>query len=109
MMTWEFPEGTEGKKRAAFWMKCVPYGAPTIRGRLARNCIIPDSARIQHAGIVNLRLEAGTQAAIQRGSYELLLRLEPGKRNVIAVTEPVLPWKKKFLEAGDFGRASGSI
>ena len=84
-------------------------GAPTYTGAVGAKLYYPDSARIQHAGIVNLRLEAGTQAAIQRGSYELLLRLEPGKRNVIAVTEPVLPWKKKFLEAGDFGRASGSI
>lgn len=98
----EFPEGTEGKTGSLLDEMCRMARRP-YTGAVGAKLYYPDSARIQHAGIVNLRLGPVHKLQFKEDRMNYYYGWNRGKRNVIAVTGACLAVeKKKFLEAGGF-------
>lgn len=81
-----------------YHMACMPY-----MGAAGAKLYYPDSAKIQHAGIVNLRLGPVHKLQFKEDNISYYYGWNRKRRNVIAVTGACMAVeKKKFWEAGGF-------
>lgn len=103
----EIPEGisegsTQGEDENLFAQLCRMAGR-SYTGAVGIKLYYPDSVRIQHAGIVNLKLGPVHKLQFKDDRIAYYYGWNRGKRNVMAVTGACLAVeKKKFLEAGGF-------
>lgn len=98
----EIPEGKD-RKMGSFFRELCDMARRPYTGAVGVKLYYPDSVRIQHAGIVNLRLGPVHKLQFKEDHIGYYYGWNRGKRNVIAVTGACLAVeKKKFLEAGGF-------
>lgn len=98
----EIPGGADREAGSLLDEMCRMVRRP-YTGAVGVKLYYPDSARIQHAGIVNLKLGPVHKLQFKEDHISYYYGWNRGKRNVIAVTGACLAVeKKKFLEAGGF-------
>lgn len=98
----EFPDGTDREAGSLLGELCRMARRP-YTGAAGVKLYYPGSIRIQHAGIVNLRLGPVHKLQFKEDHIGYYYGWNRGKRNVIAVTGACLAVeKRKFLEAGGF-------
>lgn len=98
----EIPDFSDREKEnfleELYCMACRPY-----TGAVGAKLYYPNSARIQHAGIVNLKLGPVHKLQFKEDNISYYYGWNRRRRNVIAVTGACLAVEKeKFWEAGGF-------
>ncbi|TCL59294.1 GT2 family glycosyltransferase [Kineothrix alysoides] len=99
------PKEAEAKERkAAGWLeKLYAEAVKPYAGAVGVKLLYPDSDRVQHGGIVNLRLGPVHKLQFKDNNEQYYYGWNRGMRNVIAVTGACLAVaKEKFEEVGGF-------